>query len=48
MQLFGYSNSWETTCRAVWVANKKDQLPVTTEMKKSGTSHIEQSRKSIS
>lgn len=46
LQCFGYPNSWETTCRAVWVAGKKKQLPVTRGVKKSSTGNIEQVRKS--
>lgn len=48
LQLFGYPNSWETACRAVWMVGKGEQLPVTRGMKKSGPDHAEQGRNSRS
>lgn len=48
LQIFGYLYIWQTTCRAVWVLRKEDQLPVIRGMKKSITGHIEQSQKSRS
>lgn len=46
LQLFGYPDGWETTCRAVRTVGKDEQLPVIRGMKKSGPDHAEQGRNS--
>lgn len=48
LELFGYPDSWETTCKPAGLVRKEEQLALVTGMKKSTTDHIEQSRKSRS